>query len=59
MYEGQWLNGKQHGKGKMTSPSGVSKSGEWENGKRIKWDTPLTGDEKVFQSTMIKSTGLE
>ena len=36
-YEGQWLNGKQHGVGVYTSASGKSKKGEWSEGKRIKW----------------------
>jgi hypothetical protein len=39
MYEGEWLNGKQHGKGKITVPGGERKEGIWENGKRIKWVT--------------------
>ena len=36
-YDGNWSEGKQHGKGLYTNVKGVSREGEWENGKRIKW----------------------
>jgi len=41
-YEGQWLNGKQHGKGLYISRNGEMKEGLWENGKKIKWNTENT-----------------
>ncbi|MBU1650403.1 MAG: hypothetical protein KKF37_13735 [Proteobacteria bacterium] len=31
-YEGQWLDGLQHGKGTLTAADGTSKSGNWEDG---------------------------
>lgn len=36
-YEGQWVNGKQHGLGKYTSIKKITKSGQWNQGKRISW----------------------
>ena len=36
-YEGEWVNGKQHGKGKLFLLDGTIKTGIWENGIRIKW----------------------
>ena len=35
-YEGNWKDGKQHGKGVYIGQD-ISKEGEWQNGKRIKW----------------------
>jgi hypothetical protein len=37
-YEGNWANGKQHGKGRYVLPDGSVRSGLWEDGKRLKWD---------------------
>jgi len=39
-YDGEWQEGKQHGKGKFTNSKGQSRWGIWENGQRIKWITP-------------------
>lgn len=36
-YEGEWKNGKQHGKGKYILLDGTIKTGIWEDGKRAKW----------------------
>ena len=36
MYEGEWLAGKQHGKGVFMNKNKDYKSGIWENGKRLK-----------------------
>ena len=37
-YDGEWKNGRQHGVGKYTTQSGkVSRSGMWNEGKRVKW----------------------
>ena len=36
-YEGEWANGKQHGKGKYISLDGTVKIGIWKNGICIKW----------------------
>ena len=33
VYEGETLNGKPHGKGKMTYKDGRVEEGNWENGK--------------------------
>ena len=35
-YVGGWKDGKQHGEGKF-SVNGETKTGEWNNGKRIRW----------------------
>lgn len=36
-YQGEWVDGKQHGVGYYTNANGVSKKGEWSKGKRLKW----------------------
>ena len=36
VFEGTWMNGKQDGIGKYTS-KGVTRYGEWEEGKRVGW----------------------
>jgi hypothetical protein len=36
-YEGQWLQGKQHGEGKIVNSKGKSRRGIWEDGNRISW----------------------
>ena len=33
IYEGEFLNGKQHGKGKYSLPNGYTYEGEWKDGK--------------------------
>ena len=33
MYNGEWKDGKHHGKGKMTYANGDVYDGEWEDGK--------------------------
>ena len=38
-YEGQWANGKQHGKGIITNAIGESQESEWVEGKRVKEQT--------------------
>jgi hypothetical protein len=36
-YEGQWANGKQHGRGVLYDPTDyVLKSGEWKDGAFVK-----------------------
>ena len=35
MYEGEWVNGKQDGKGVYIFPNGEKKYGLWKDGKRI------------------------
>jgi hypothetical protein len=32
-----WAKGQQHGEGVYVNPKGEARTGEWENGKRIKW----------------------
>ena len=32
-YEGDFVNGELHGKGKLTYPNGKIEEGNWENGK--------------------------
>ena len=39
IYEGQWLQGKQHGQGKYTAKDGKTGIGMWQYGKRIEWLT--------------------
>ena len=34
-YEGDWMNGQQHGFGRYLSKTGEVIHGEWKNGKRI------------------------
>lgn len=36
-YKGQWVDGKQHGKGAFISNNGEQRNGLWENGVKIKW----------------------
>ena len=36
-YEGEWLNGKQHGKGLYTNSKGEKKEAIWKEGKKDKW----------------------
>lgn len=36
-YEGQWKDGKQHGRGVSISSAGERKEGEWVEGKRDRW----------------------
>ena len=36
-YEGQWMNGKQHGEGVYTTSNGRTKRGKWVDGKRTQW----------------------
>ncbi len=40
-YVGQWLNGKQHGKGAYTNAKGETKEYEWREGKKV--ESPGTG----------------
>jgi hypothetical protein len=48
IYEGELLNRKRHGKGKMTYPDGSSFEGEWEYGKLIgKCKMTLTNCHKL------------
>lgn len=35
-YEGEWVAGKQHGKGLYTNSKGETKEGEWVEGKKVK-----------------------
>lgn len=36
-YNGDWLNGHQHGEGTFTDRSGISRKGIWSDGKRVRW----------------------
>ena len=36
-YEGQWVNGKQHGRGYFVKKDGTSNLADWENGQRVNW----------------------
>ena len=46
-YVGQWLNGKQHGRGVYTNNIGEQVDAEWQDGKKVR----LLGTEssKTFQ----------
>lgn len=37
VYDGEWKNGVQHGKGKIIKPGYTPRVGIWEEGKHIKW----------------------
>ena len=37
-YEGQFLNGKQHGLGTYFNVKGEARQGNWADGKLVKWD---------------------
>jgi hypothetical protein len=37
-YEGNWKDGKQHGKGKYILPDKSIRCGIWDDGKRLRWD---------------------
>ena len=37
VYEGEWLDGKQHGRGTFIKIDGTRKVGIWENGRNIQW----------------------
>ena len=36
-YEGGWFDGKQHGRASYTNSKGLTKIGQWDQGKRIGW----------------------
>jgi hypothetical protein len=36
-YSGAFFNGKEDGFGKLTSIKGEEKTGEWKEGKRVRW----------------------
>lgn len=47
VYEGPFLNGKQHGIAKYTSKEGT-KIGKWENGIRVAWmDEEINKDDSA------------
>lgn len=35
IYDGQWKNNRQHGKGVSITAKGVKEEGDWEDGKKI------------------------
>lgn len=37
VYDGQWLQGKQHGEGYYTNRDRLRRRGYWEQGNRVKW----------------------
>jgi len=37
VYDGQWKDGKQHGKGIFYKKNGDGRKGIWEKGRNIKW----------------------
>jgi hypothetical protein len=37
LFEGEWLNGKREGRGKLINKSGEMKEGVWKNDKRWHW----------------------
>ena len=59
VYDGEWLNGKQHGIGFFTNPGANAKQGEWRDGKRVRWinvnqsdiSQKKSDDKPEFQST--------
>jgi len=57
VYEGQYSNGKRHGKGKMLYPNGDTYQGEWENDKMNGEGTYIyftaKGEADVFSGTWV------
>ena len=51
-YVGQWLNGKQHGKGAYTNIKGETKECEWKEGKRVESNS---GAKKIETAKATKS----
>lgn len=37
VYDGEWMDGKQHGKGTFIKVDNTRRVGIWENGRNIKW----------------------
>ena len=48
-YVGEWLEGKQHGRGVMEDPKGQRREGEWSNGVHVRWIGK--GVDKVNESS--------
>jgi len=44
-YKGNWVNGKQHGRGIYVANNGVEREGEWIEGKRTKWLSGTDNDD--------------
>ena len=40
-FTGGWKNGKQHGRGSYTTAKGEVREGEWEEGRRLRWFSPM------------------
>ena len=56
-YEGEWKNGKQHGKGRITNPKGKVEEFEWYEGKKIQEDGSVKDFSKIIRkdSRIMKS----
>jgi len=52
IYDGGWVDGKQHGKARFTNTQGKSKTGMWENGERKEW---LKSDKSANNSAIESS----
>ena len=37
VYDGQWRDGKQHGRGVFIKNEGTRRVGIWENGRNVEW----------------------
>jgi len=47
-YDGEWLDGKQHGTGTFISAVGVNKIALWSEGKVVRWiQTPKKQSSKI------------
>ena len=49
VYEGTFLNGKQHGTGTYTLPSGYTYSGEWANGEIVGQGRAVFPDGSIYE----------
>jgi len=50
-YEGEWKNGKQHGKGKLINAKGEPKEYEWVEGRKIKNSMNIVSKAKNSSSS--------
>lgn len=56
-YEGEWRNGKQHGKGRFTNLKGVVEEATWLEGKRVKRNSlkrPINNERKISNSKLLQ-----
>ena len=49
-YEGEWFNGKQHGRGVYTNTKGERKEAKWKDGRKLMWikNTAIKNEDNVL-----------